>query len=126
MDRKKLLISFLNDVVSQNAEALRTYFCSDACIRWNNTNEQFTLEEYIIANCEYPGSWLGEVERIELMGDLAITVSRVWSPDSGASHHATSFFEFKEDKIAVLSEYWGDDGVAPQWRLDKHIGCPIA
>ncbi|NLM10011.1 MAG: nuclear transport factor 2 family protein, partial [Clostridiaceae bacterium] len=35
------------------------------------------------------------------------------------------FFEFKGDKISCLDEYWGDDGIAPQWRLDKQIGQPI-
>lgn len=125
MNREKLLISFFNDVVTQNAKALKSYFTPDAYIRWNNTNEQFTPEEYVRANCEYPGSWLGEVERIELIHDLAITVAHVWLADNSASFHVTSFFEFQGDKISVLNEYWGDDGTAPKWRLDKNIGCPI-
>lgn len=24
-----------------------------------------------------------------------------------------------------MDEYWGDDGEAPQWRIDKHIGTEI-
>lgn len=125
MNRKKLLILFWKDVARQNETALKDYFTTTAYVRWNGTNEEFSVEEYIIANCEYPGDWRGEVERIELMGDLAITVTRVWLSDDSASFHVVSFFEFQEDKIAVLNEYWGEDGSAPQWRLDKHIGRPI-
>ncbi|WP_242830614.1 hypothetical protein [Desulfitobacterium hafniense] len=52
-----------------------------------------------------------------------ITVTRVWSKEN--SFHVASFFEMSEDKIKVLDEYWGDDGTAPQWRIDKNIGKPI-
>jgi len=31
----------------------------------------------------------------------------------------------KGDRIKLLDEYWGDDGTAPQWRKDKHIGKSI-
>ncbi len=31
----------------------------------------------------------------------------------------------KQDKIVAMNEYWGDDGIAPQWRLDKNIGMTI-
>lgn len=119
------LRAFWHDIATQNAEALPAYFADDAYIRWNNTNEQFTVAEFIIANCEYPGNWACEVARIELLPEVAITVTRVWLADLSASFHVTSFFEFSGDKIAVLNEYWGDDGTAPQWRLDKHIGSPI-
>jgi hypothetical protein len=29
------------------------------------------------------------------------------------------------DKIVAINEYWGDDGLAPQWRRDKQIGTTI-
>ena len=69
------------------------------------------------ANCDYPGSWCGEVERVEYIENTIITVTRVWS--SKSSFHVTSFFEMKDDKIKVLDEYWGEDGFVPQWRIEK-------
>lgn len=120
-----MILDFWQDVANQNANNLENYFLPEAIINWHNTNEQFLVEEYIRANCEYPGDWCGEVERIELVGNLAITATRVWLSDNRASFHATSFFEFEDYKIKLLNEYWGDDGVAPQWRLDKEIGKPI-
>lgn len=125
MDKKQFVINYWKDVACQNAESLKKYFLSDAVINWHNTNERFSVEEFIIANCEYPGKWCGDVERIEIINDLVISVTRVWSLEKGDSFHAVSFFEFKGDKISCLNEYWGDDGIAPQWRLDKQIGRPI-
>ena len=115
--------SYWQAVAQQKEEALREYFTQDACIRWHNTNEQFTVEEFIRANCDYPGDWQGEVERIVNNGDALVTVAHVWSKD--ISVHAVSFFSLVGEKIQTLDEYWGDDGAAPQWRLDKHLGKPI-
>lgn len=126
MNRENWIRSFLTDVVGQNEKALRTYFTEDAVICWHNTNEQFNVAEYIRADCEYPGRWLGEAVRIDLIGEKAVSVARVWCPDDGLSFHVVSFYEFKEDRISRLDEYWGDDGTAPQWRLEKKIGQPIS
>ncbi|MDF2544977.1 MAG: hypothetical protein K0S47_4695 [Herbinix sp.] len=125
MDKKQLLIKYWNDIACQDADAIKDYFCNDAAIRWHCTNEFFNVDEFLIANCEYPGNWCSEVERIEEIGELVISVTRVWLTDESMSFHVTSFFRFQANKIAELDEYWGDDGNAPQWRLDKHIGSSI-
>ena len=31
----------------------------------------------------------------------------------------------KDDKIIAMDEYYAEDGTAPQWRLDKHIGTSV-
>lgn len=123
--KKDLLTLYWAAVTQQNALEIKKYFAENAYIRWNNTNEQFTVDEFLIANCEYPGSWKHEIERIEGMGNLSITVVKVWRVDVSICFHVTSFFEFEQDKIKALNEYWGDDGIAPEWRLNKKIGKPI-
>ncbi|WP_331526359.1 nuclear transport factor 2 family protein [Kineothrix sp. MB12-C1] len=120
---EKLIKQYWNCIVRQDKEELRKYFHEDACIRWHNTNEQFNVEEFIRANCEYPGSWDGAVERIEQIGNTVISVVRVWTKEM--SFHVTSFISIEERKIKTLDEYWGDDGEPPRWRKDKHIGGPI-
>ena len=85
----------------------------------------FNVEEFIRANCEYPGEWDGEVERIEKIDNLVISVVYVYTKDKTLSFHVTSFIKISGDKIISMDEYWGDDGKAPQWRLDKHIGTAI-
>lgn len=119
------ITEYWNAVARQDADTLRTYFQPDAVIRWHNTNEQFVLEEFIRANCEYPGTWDAAIQKAEEYGDGMITAVHVWSEELSVSFHVVSFIRIREDRIAEMDEYWGDDGQAPQWRLDKHIGVPI-
>ena len=107
--------AFFRAVVEQNADALRSFFCAGAEIRWHNTNELFTVEEYIQANCQYPGQWEGELERVEPLA----------SGYCGPSFHVASFIRLEAGKIAALDEYWGDDGPAPAWRRAMRVGRPI-
>lgn len=125
MKRDVFIANYWNDVTMQNAEGLLTYFTPDACIKWHDSNECFNVEEYIRANCEFPGEWEGEEERLEHAGDVSISVRRVWLSDESVSFHVVSFYTFKDDKICALDEYWGEESAPPQWRLDKCIGTPI-
>lgn len=72
---------FWTDVLRQDEDAIRAHFHPDAVICWHCTNERFSVEEFIRANCEYPGDWGGEIERIEHAGELLITVVRVYPKD---------------------------------------------
>ena len=117
--------AFWKDVLAQDREAIRTYFHEDAYVNWHCTNERFTVEEFIRANCDYPGEWDGEVERVERNGDLIITVTHVYPKDRSASFHVVSFIRMVGDKIASADEYWSDDGPAPEWRQAMKIGEPI-
>ncbi len=82
---------FWDAVLKQDAEKIRTYFREDANVNWHCTNEHFTVEEYIRANCEYPGEWDGTVERIEKMNDLTVAAVNVYARDRSASFHVVSF-----------------------------------
>lgn len=112
-------------VLKQDRAELRGFFAEDAEIRWHCTNEQFSLEEYFVANCDYPGDWEGEVERVHETGEELILVTRVYPPDRSASFHCVSFLRCREGKIAALDEYWADDGAAPDWRRALKLGKPI-
>ena len=116
---------FWKAVLAQDEQAIRRYFHEDAYVNWHCTNEHFTVDEFIIANCEYPGDWDGTVERIELLDDLYVTATKVFPKDRSAYFHVVSFIRTANDKIVSMDEYWADDGTAPQWRLDKHIGTSI-
>lgn len=117
--------AFWQTVLAQDAKALRTFFAPGAYINWHCTNEHFSAEEFIRANCLYPGDWNGTLERLERLNDLLITVVHVYSPDRSLSFHVTSFIQLQDGLICSIDEYWGDDGPAPQWRQDMKIGTPI-
>lgn len=119
------IYEFWNDILEQNADRIRDYFDKDAYVNWHCTNEHFNVDEFIIANCEYPGNWDGEVERLEKTKDLFITVTHVYTKEKTLSFHVTSFIQVINGKIAAMDEYWADDGIAPDWRRERHIGKEI-
>lgn len=125
MNLKQIVQNYWVDVAEQNADNMRTYFTDNGVINWHNSNESFNLEEYIKANCEYPGEWSVKVERLEQTGDLIISVARLQLMGTDSVFRATSFIRFIEDKIVTIDEYWGDEGPAPQWRIDMQLGRKI-
>ena len=116
---------FWKDVLRQDAEAMRTWFHADAYVRWHCSNEEFTVEEFIRANCEYPGDWDGEIERVDVAGDVIICAVQVYPKDRSAGYHVASFVRVRDGKIAGMDEYWSDDMPAPEWRQAMKIGRPI-
>lgn len=125
MDRETVIRRFFQEVIDQNEAALPAFFADGAAVRWHCTNEDFTAAEYIRANCEYPGTWKGEIERLALLGETAVSAARVWSADGAISCHVVSFYEFEGERIRCMDEYWGDDGPAPGWRQALKLGRPI-
>ena len=122
---EELCRAFFEAVLRQEPAKLRGFFQKDAVIEWSCTNERFTLEEYIRANCDYPGEWDGELCSILPAEEQTVLITRVWTKDKSASFHCVSVIKVKRNKIVSLTEYWSDDGPAPQWRQDMGIGKPI-
>lgn len=118
--------AFWQAVLTQDAKALEAYFHPHAVVRWHCSNEEFTVQEFIRANCEYPGEWDGDIERMHVLGELVITAVHVCTKDRSAHFHVTSFMQLKDGKIDSLDEYWGDDGPAPAWRRELKIGKAIS
>lgn len=116
---------FYNAVLSQNALEIKNFFNEDAYIDWHNTNERFTVDEFIEVNCTYPDKWTGEVERVEQIGNLIIAVAKVVNIIDNSSFYVNSFILLENGKISKLDEYWGDNGGIPQWRIIKNIGVKI-
>lgn len=117
--------SFWNAVLTQNEEALSTFFSADAYVNWHCTNEHFTAQEFIRVNCDYPGAWEGTVERVETAGDLLVSVVHVYSKEHSLFFHVTSFIRVREGLICSMDEYWADDAPPPQWRQKLGLGIPL-
>ena len=49
------LKNYWKAVLEQDEKTLPEFFREDALIRWHNTDEEFTVHEFVRANCEYPG-----------------------------------------------------------------------
>lgn len=117
---------YWNAVLRQDPAEMRKFFRPEAYVNWHNTNEHFAVEEFIEANCAYPGEWSGEIRRVEEMENLTVTVTRVYTKDRSLSFHVTSFIKTAGGKISGVDEYWGEDGPPPAWRKELGLGETIA
>ena len=124
-DGTALLDRYWQAVLAQDAAAMRRFLAPQAVVRWHNTDEQFTAEEFIRANCTYPGDWDGTVQRTAPIPGGYVTVVHVFNRERTLSFHVTSFFRLNQGHITALDEYWGDDGTPPIWRQKLHLGTSI-
>ena len=116
---------FIAAVANQEATELQALFNPDAVICWHDSNEQFTVAEYIRANCEYPGKWNGEIQRIEKVDSGMILLTKIFSDDFAT--FVTSFIKLENGKISRLDEYYADfSDEIPEWRRKMNIGKPIS
>ncbi len=113
---------FITAVVDKNENEMRGFLADELIVRWHNTNEQFTLEEYLKVNCSYPGNWLGEVKTIIPTSEGCVAVVQISSEDGSVKVHQISVIKITDEKIVALDEYYSEDGSIPQWRLDMNIG----
>lgn len=116
------IMHFWETIDKQEWEKLKYFFEDSATVAWPNTKELFDdINNFIRANSEYPGDWRIEIERIEEIESKVITVAKVSLKDQDTSFYAVSFFEIANGKIKSLTEYWGDNGDAPEWRRKLNL-----
>ena len=103
-------------------DKLKDIMIPDANVWLPNTNEVFTgAEKYITFNKKYPGRWFAEVHSLFTDGTAVISIVKVSDEEGSASFYVTSVFNFANQLISEITEYWGENGKAPQWRLDKEL-----
>ena len=110
-------LNYFNDAEFDKAASLLR---DDCVVTWPNTREIFRgKRNFIEANKNYPGRWFISIEKIYSHNDLVVSVVKVSSDESTKSFHAVSFFKFKDDFIAEIEEYWGENSDPPVWRIEK-------
>ena len=87
-----------------------------------NTREIFRgRNQYINFNKKYPGRWFITMDKILSKEDMVVSAVKVESVDKTSSFYATSFFVIEDNLISEITEYWGDNGEPPQWRLNESL-----
>lgn len=114
MTKKELAAAFWKTMSEQRFEDLKGFFDEEALVFWPNTEEMFTVDQFIKANAAYPGTWDETVKQIYEIENGMITETLV--DDHRISFYAISIFEIKDDKIVSLKEFWSNNGEAPDWR----------
>ena len=94
----------------------------DAIVWLPNTREVFRgRRNYVDFNKRYPGKWEITIDKIYSMDDIVISSVKVISEDRVNSFYCTAFFKIKDDLIKEITEYWGDNGEPPVWRVEEGL-----
>ena len=117
MAYSELILNYWDKIGNREWGEFHNFFTASATVEWPNTNELFKdICNFVRINSEYPGDWNIKIEKIIEFDNVVITITYVSSKESNTSFYAVSFFEFEGQKISKLTEYWGENGSAPEWR----------
>ena len=122
MDMERFAKRYWKCVADQD-RTMEKCFSEDAVIRWQTTDEEFTVADLVEAHCQRPGRRKVVIERMHRVGETLVTVVHLWM--EGTSYYVTSFFQMSRGRIIQLDEYWGENVEAPQWRTEAQIGTRI-
>jgi len=122
MDMERFAKRYWKCVADQD-RMMEKCFCEDAVIRWQTTDEEFSVTDLVEAHCQRPGRRKVVIERMHRVGETLVTVVHLWM--EGTSYYVTSFFQMSRGRIIQLDEYWGENVEAPQWRTEAQIGIRI-
>ncbi len=122
MDMERFAKRYWKCVADQD-KMMEKCFCEEAVIRFQTTDEEFTVADFVRVHCERPGRRKVVIERMHRVGESLVTVVHLWM--EGTSYYVTSFFQMSRGRILQLDEYWGENVEAPQWRTEAQIGTRI-
>jgi len=117
-DYKQAVESFWKDMNHHEWERLQSYFHTDAKISWPNTDEIFTVEDYLRVNRLYPGQWKLTLEDVQMTERNIVSIVLIQNKELFQSLRAVTFFRFESGLIVSLTEYFADDAKAPKWRAE--------
>lgn len=111
---QNIVHAYWNAIHELRFDDLRELFHTTAVITWPNTEEVFTVDEFIYVNRVYPGAWDEEVLQVYEIGTTLISEAMVTGKE--LSFLAISIFTIQDGKITSLREYWSAVEEAPKWR----------
>ena len=104
---QSIVHAYWNAIHELRFQDVRELFCDTAEITWPNTEEVFTLDEFIAVNEAYPGEWEEEVLKCYETGDMIISETMVKGQEV-----------IQGGKITALREYWTAVEAVPEWRKE--------
>jgi len=120
--REKIIRQFWEAFAETDFDLAASYMSDDAIVVWSNTEEAFNRDDFISLQKKYPGEHQIILEKVisaESSTNIIISIVKViskFNENEIKSFYAVSLFEFKDDMIIKITEYWGDISEPPDWR----------
>ena len=95
----------------------RDLFHDECKVIMESSREVFkNIDLYLQMNCDYPGNWRTVLEKVEILDEGAVSLVHVFSSEEEGEFYATTFYEFKDELIYEMKEYWATVEPQPEWR----------
>ncbi len=119
---KNIVISFWECINNAEFDNLNELMSDEACIYLPNTREVFKgKDRYINFNKRYPDRWYVDLENMFVCEDTVISCAKIFNENKTISLYVNSFFNIKDELIVEITEYWGENGQPPQWRINENL-----
>jgi hypothetical protein len=114
--RKKVVEGFWDCFDKRDFSKAKEFLHKDFVANWVTSEESFDKDSFIEMNANYPGKWFTKVKRLDLLNDGAVSIVHVFSDKSDSEFFVTTFYEFNDELIYKIEEYWAEKEVSPEWR----------
>ncbi len=117
-NRKNLITEFWNLFDEKKYEATQKLLHKNFTATWATSNEKFlSAEKMIKVNSDYPGDWSTKLQKIELISEnKAVSVVHIFEKNPKEGFFVTTFYEFKDNLIFEMTEYYAEITERPDWR----------
>jgi ketosteroid isomerase-like protein len=108
---------FWETMVTNDFHAVGALLHDEFVLEWPQTHERFRgRDDFAAVNAYYPAAGLWHFTINRLVAGEGVGVTDVTVTDGARVDRAISFFELRDGRIWRLTEYWPEDGEAPEWR----------
>jgi len=117
-ERRATISRFFAAIESGDASSLQTILAPDAITRWPQSNERITgANACLRVHANYPGGPPSQrIQRISGAGDVWVT--ELVADYAGERWYTLSIIEFTGPRIARMTDYFGPNLPAPEWRRE--------
>lgn len=113
---------FWSYISNQNFTMVGSLMEKNVVVKLANTREKFVrAEDFVRFNEKYPGNWKASIEKLFSIKDVVISVVKLEDAEQPTSYYVTSFFVIRDNLITELTEYYGDNGEPPAWRVEQSL-----
>jgi hypothetical protein len=116
-DVRRAIEQFWETMETNDFQAAGALLHDEFLLDWPQTDERIRgRENFVAVNTNYPaaGRWHFTINR--LVAGESSGVSDVTVTDGVRVDRAISFFEPRDGRIWHVTEYWPENGEAPEWR----------
>jgi len=121
IDTRNIVEMFWNYFDKQNWDNAAKLLHDDFTAYWITTNEKFSKTNFLLVNRNYPCKWNTKLKKYDEIKNGGVSIVHVYSEESKYEFYVTTYYEFENELIKRIEEYWSTVEDAPEWREEYNL-----